>query len=110
MEKKSNLLINHQGNYPSINAIIEAVADEFCVEAKEIVKSRRGRGSENIPRWVTIYLCRELSQATLKIIVGEFGITHISGVGRAVKKLRLMLDKNARIKASLKVLYQQLTP
>jgi chromosomal replication initiation ATPase DnaA len=85
------------------------VAGEFCVEAKEIVKSRRGRGSENIPRWVAQYLCRELSQATLKVIVGEFGITHISGVNRAVDKLKLILDKNARIKASLKVLYQQLT-
>jgi hypothetical protein len=86
------------------------VAGEFCVEAKEIVKSRRGRGSENIPRWVALYLCRELSQARLKVIVGEFGITHISDVSRAVDKLKLILDKNAKIKASLKVLYQQLTP
>jgi putative transposase len=69
------------------------MADEFCVEAKEIVKSRRGRGSENIPRWVALYLCRELSQATLKVIVGKFVITHISGVSRAVDKLKLILDK-----------------
>jgi chromosomal replication initiation ATPase DnaA len=83
---------------------------EFCVAAKEIVKSRRGRGSVNIFRWVALYLFHELSQATLKFIVGEFGITHISGVNRAVHKLKLILDKNARIKASLKVLYQQSTP
>jgi hypothetical protein len=86
------------------------VAGEFGVEAKEIVKSRRGRGSENIPSWVAIYLCRELSQATLKVIVGDFGVTHISGVSRAVDKPKLILDKNAKIKASVKVLYQQLTP
>jgi chromosomal replication initiation ATPase DnaA len=65
---------------------------------------------KNIPRWVGIYLYRELSQATLKVIVGEFGIAHISGVSRAVHKLKLVLDRNARIKASLKVLNQQLTP
>jgi putative transposase len=82
------------------------VASDFRVEAKEIVKSRQGRGSEDIPRWIALYLCYELSQATLKIIVGEFEITHISGVSRVVDKLKLMLDKNARIKAPLKFLYQ----
>jgi putative transposase len=86
------------------------VASDFRVEAKEIVKSRQGRGSEDIPRWVALYLCRELSQARLEIIVGEFGITHISGVSRAVDKFNLILDKNVIIKAQLKVLYQQLTP
>jgi hypothetical protein len=109
-EEKKQLIDQYQGNYPSINAIIEALAGEFCVEAKEIVKSRRGRGSENIPRWVVLYLCRELSQARLKVIVGEFGIMHISGASRAVDKLKPILDENARIKASLKVLYQQLAP
>jgi putative transposase len=109
-EEKKQLIDQCQGNYPSINTIIEAVAEKFCMEVKEITKSRRGRGSENIPRWVALYLCRELSQATLKVIAGEFGIAHISGVSRAVHKLKLILDKNVRIKASLKVLYQQLTP
>jgi putative transposase len=104
--EKKRLINQYQGNYPST----KAVAGKFCVEAKEIVKSRRGRSSENIPRWVALYLCRELSQATLKVIVGEFVITHISGVSRAVDKLKLILDKKARIKASLKVLYKQLTP
>jgi putative transposase len=109
-EEKKQLIDQHQGNYPSINTIIEAVAEKFCMEVKEITKSRRGRGSENIPRWVAIYLCRELSQATLKVIAGEFGIAHISGVSRAVHKLKQILGKNAKIKASFKTLNQQLTP
>jgi chromosomal replication initiation ATPase DnaA len=85
-------LINHQENYPGINTIIEAMAEEFCMEVKEITKSRRSRGSENIPRRVALYLCRELSQATLKVIAGEFGIAHISGVSRAVHELNLILS------------------
>jgi len=78
------------------------------MEVKELTKSRRGRSSKNIPRWVALYLCRELSQTSLKVIAGEFGIARISGVSRAVYKLKLIL--NTDIKASLKVLYQQLTP
>ncbi len=109
-EEHKQLIDQHQGNYPRINTIIEAVANEFCMEVKELTKSRRGRGSENIPRWVALYWCRELSQTTLKVIAGEFGIAHISGVSRAVYKLKLILDSDADIKASLKVLYQQLTP
>jgi len=106
-EQHKQLINQHQGNYQSINTIIEAVANEFCMEVKELTKSRRGRGSENIPRWVVLYLCRELSQTSLKVIAGEFGIARISGVSRAVYKLKLILD--ADIQASLKALYQQLT-
>jgi hypothetical protein len=54
------------------------------------------------------YLCRKLSQTKLRVIVGEFGIVHISGESRAVYKLTLMLDTD--IKASLKALYQKLAP
>lgn len=109
-EENRQLIDQRQGNYPSINSIIDAVVKEFGIDINEIKKSRRGRGSENMPRWVALYLCRELSQSTLKVIAGEFGITHISGVSRAVDKLKLKLDENTRIKASLKVLYQQLNP
>jgi putative transposase len=63
-EVHKQLIDQNQGNYPSINTIIEAVANEFCMEVKELTKSRQGRGSENIPRWVALYLCRELSQTT----------------------------------------------
>jgi hypothetical protein len=64
----------------------------------------RGRGSKNMPQWAALYLCRKLSQTRHKVIAGEFGITHISGVSRIVYKLKLILDAN--IKTSLKLIYQ----
>ncbi len=107
-EEKRQLIDQHQGNYPSIKTIIKVVAEEFKVEEKEIIKSRRGRNSENIPRWVALYLCRELSQATLKEIASGFGMQHISGVSKAAKKMEL--DRKPSIQRSLKRLYQRLTP
>jgi putative transposase len=65
-EQHKQLINQNQGNYPSINTVIEAESNEFCIEVKELTKSRLGRGSENIPRWVALYLCRELSQTKLK--------------------------------------------
>jgi putative transposase len=109
-EERRLLIDLHQGNFPNIKEIINAVAKAFGVEALEITKSRQGRGSENIPRWVALYLCRELSQATLKTIAGEFSIVHISGISKAVSKLQLMMEENQVIEDSVKVLYQHLTP
>ncbi len=109
-DEKKHLIDRYQGNYPSIQKIIVTVAEEFDVDVQEIRQSRRGRGSRNIPRWVALYLCRELSQATLSRISGEFGLTHISGVSQAVYKLQRYRDKNALIDESVKRLYQCLTP
>ncbi|MFT7672057.1 MAG: putative transposase [Gammaproteobacteria bacterium] len=108
--EKNHLIDQHQGNYPSIKTIIESVAEEFEVEEKEITKSRRGRNSENIPRWVALYLCRELSQAALKEIASGFGMQHISGVSKAAIKLERVLDKKYSIQKSIKRLNQRLTP
>ncbi len=68
------------------------------------------RGSENLARWAALYLCRELSQIRLKVIADEFGMTHISGVSKAVGKLKLKMGEKTRIKTSLELLYQQLNP
>ncbi len=109
-DEKKHLIDRYQGNYPSIQKIIVTVAEEFDVDVQEIRQSRRGRGSRNIPRWVALYLCRELSQATLSRISGEFGLTHISGVSQTVYKLQRYREKNALSDESVRRLYQCLTP
>ena len=108
--EKKGLIDKNQGNYPGIKKVIESVALQFDVKTKSIRKASRGRGSKNIPRWVALYLCRELCQTTLKEITDEFNITHISGVSRAVGQLQNILGTNERVDDSLKKLYQCLTP
>jgi chromosomal replication initiation ATPase DnaA len=67
-------------------------------------------GSKNIPRWVALYLCRELSQSRLREIADTFGMVHISGVNRAVYKLKSILEENGLVNSLLKVLSHELTP
>jgi REP element-mobilizing transposase RayT len=107
---KSPSIHKLQGNYPSIEKIIEATAQAFEVRSSSIRTSARGRGSKNIPRWVALYLCRELSQARLYEIADAFGITHISGVSMAVYKLQPILEQDGSVKALLKLLEDNLTP
>ena len=107
---KSPSIHKLQGNYPSIEKIIEATAQAFEVKSSSIRTSARGRGSKNIPRWVALYLCRELSQARLHEIADGFGMTHISGVSMAVYKLQPILEQDGSVKALLKLLEDNLTP
>jgi len=99
-----------QGNHPTIEMIIKATAKAFEVDPSTIRLSSRGRGSKNIPRWVALYLCRELSQSRLVEIADAFGMVHISGINRAVYKLQPIMKENGPVNSFLKVLYQELTP
>jgi len=99
-----------QGNFPSIDMIIKATAKVFDVDLSTIRRSARGRGSKNIPRWAALYLCRELSQARLHEIASVFGVTHISGVSRAVYKLQEVMIEDGSVRSLLKVLESDLTP
>ncbi len=99
-----------QGNYPSIDRIIEACAIAFEVDSSTIRTSARGRGSRNIPRWAALYLCRELSQSKLHEITDAFGMTHISGVSRAVYKLQPIMEENGSVRDLIKGLNNDLTP
>ncbi|HCA35185.1 MAG TPA: hypothetical protein DEP13_00940, partial [Gammaproteobacteria bacterium] len=46
---------------PSCKQIIAEVAKQFKVSEASIYKAARGPGSKNVPRWVAMYLCQELS-------------------------------------------------
>jgi len=76
-----------QGRLPAISTIVSAVAQQMRVEEKSIYTSARGRGSANIPRWIALFLSREVGKHPLNEIGKAFGMTHISGVAQAVKSL-----------------------
>ena len=101
---------NAQGLYPSIDQIVAHVAKCTNTKIEEIVQSKRGRGRENIPRWIALYLSRELSQTSTRVIVNRFGLGHISGINQAVYKLKSRLSKDKDLENQLNIMYQYLTP
>lgn len=73
---------------PSCKQIISAVAKQFKVSEASIYKAARGPGSKNVPRWVAMYLCQELSAVTLQSIAKLFRLKRYGTVSTTVGKLK----------------------
>ncbi len=95
---------------PDLATIVDRVAVQTGVASSEIVQSRRGRGSRNVPRWIAITIARDLSGLPLAEIARYFEMGHISGISKTVNKLREHERHDKKVAQTLKVLYQDLTP
>jgi len=73
---------------PSCKDIISAVAKQFKVTEESIYTAARGPGSKNVPRWVAMYLCQELSASTLQAIAKLFKLKRYGTVSTTVGKLK----------------------
>jgi putative transposase len=73
---------------PSCKDIITAVAKQFKVTEESIYTAARGPGSKNVPRWVAMYLCQELSAVTLQAIAKLFKLKRYGTVSTTVGKLK----------------------
>ncbi len=99
-----------QGILPEIEDVVKKIAELFSVEVGSIIKARRGRGAENVPRWCAIYLSRELGSHQLNAIAAAFNMGHVSGVNLAISKLKSRIDVDPNLNDQLKPLTKILTP
>jgi hypothetical protein len=82
---------------PSCKDIVSAVATQFKVSEESIYQAARGPGSKNVPRWVAMYLCQELSASTLQAIAKLFHLKRYGTVSTTVGKLKKELPIDARL-------------
>lgn len=82
---------------PSCKQIIAAVAQQFKVTEESIYTAARGPGSKNVPRWVAMYLCQELSAVTLQSIAKLFKLKRYGTVSTTVGKLKKEFVENAKM-------------
>jgi len=99
-----------QDRLPAITTIVTAVAQQMEVKEKSIYTSARGRGSSNPPRWMALFLSREVGKHPLNEICQAFGMTHISGVAQAIKSLNMAVDDDKKLSETKNILNQYLTP
>ena len=99
-----------QDRLPAITTIVAAVAQQMKVEEKCIYTSARGRGSANPPRWMALFLSREVGKHPLNEICQAFGMTHISGVAQAIKNLNMAADDDKKLSKTKNILIRDLTP
>jgi len=82
---------------PSCKDIISAVAKQFKVSEESIYTAARGPGSKNVPRWVAMYLCQELSAVTLQAIAKLFKLKRYGTVSTTVGKLKKEFAEDTKL-------------
>lgn len=94
---------------PSCKQIVSAVAKEFKVSEASIYKAARGPGSKNVPRWIAMYLCQELSAVTLQAIAKLFALKRYGTVSTTVGKLKKEFETDKKLVARAEKLTKRLS-
>ena len=94
---------------PSCKDIVSAVAKQFKVSEASIYKAARGPGSKNVPRWVAMYLCQELSAVTLQSIARLFKLKRYGTVSTTVGKLKKEFEEDPKLLATTERLVKKLS-
>lgn len=85
----------------SIAAIQQAVAEFFGIRVEEMKAKKRTKGVA-FPRQVAMYLCRELTDASLPRIGEEFGGRDHTTVMHACDRVKTVLLQDAHLAASIR--------
>ena len=93
---------------PSMKKVVAEVAKQFKVSESSIYKAKRGPGSKNVPRWVAMHLCQELSAVTLKDIARRFGLKRYGTVSTTVGKLHQESQNDSKILKAIRSLSKRL--
>jgi len=93
---------------PTVTRIVARVSDQFRVPAAELISSRRTR-SILLPRQVSMYLARQLTDLSLEEIGDQFGGRDHSTVLHACRKVSTALAQNSFLAGAVNQLQAALT-
>lgn len=94
---------------PTCKEIVTEVAKHFKVTEESIYKAARGPGSKNVPRWIAMYLCQELSGSTLQVIAKLFKLKRYGTVSTTVGKLKKEFETDPALEATARKLMRSLS-
>ena len=89
----------------SVRTIQEAVARYFNLKMSEFLSSKRTKNLV-MPRQIAMYLCRELTPATLEKIGNEFGNRNYTTIIYACDKIKEDIDNKPDVKQQVEELKQ----
>ncbi|MEW8045161.1 MAG: transposase [Candidatus Thiodiazotropha endolucinida] len=94
----------------SMQGIVSRVAQHFDCSEQSIYQARRGRGSQNIPRWIAMKLCQDYSGQTLEEIGGLFGVGNYCTVSQTIARLKHLVKEDKRVRDQIYTISTDLTP
>jgi REP element-mobilizing transposase RayT len=80
---------------PSIASIVTEVAIMFTVTEESILKAKRG--TNNVPRWVAMYLCQVVGDQPLTSIAEEFSLKRTGSIPTTISKLKVLMDNDRKL-------------
>ncbi len=88
-----------------IEEIVARVAKAFRVTPDSILVSKRG-GSNNVPRWVAMYLCQEMGGCRLVTIARDFGLKRTGSIPTTLQKLKQLMESDRGLCRKVKELME----
>jgi REP element-mobilizing transposase RayT len=82
---------------PGLDEIIGRVCEIFGVDKNSILAGRRGVAENNIPRWVAMYLCRDIGGHKLTHIAEYFGLKRIGSISNTIGKLNAHMEEDKKL-------------
>ncbi len=82
---------------PGLNEIVSSVSKLFGVDVNSILIGRRGVNSNNLPRWVAMYLCRDIGGYKLSQIASHFGLKRIGSISNTIAKLKSRMERDRKL-------------
>jgi chromosomal replication initiator protein len=98
-------VLSHEGRAVTIDMIQRHVADYYQLKPAEL-KSRNNSKSISMPRQVAMYLCKNLTNASLPEIGKSFGGKHHSTVIHSIKKVEATRQRDAVFNALINTLLE----
>jgi len=81
---------------PGFDEIITRVSEVFGIEKASILVSHRGATKNNLPRWVAMYLCRDIGGHKLTNIAENFGLKRTGSISNTIVKLGVYMEENKK--------------
>ena len=106
-EALKDIVSARQTRVITIEAVQAAVAAHYSVDIEDLKAKKRTR-TVTLPRQVAMYLCRELTDASLPRIGQEFGGRDHTTVIHAFEKIRAEAQKNVILAQTIKEITQKI--
>ena len=106
-EVLKDIISSHQAKRMSIDYIQDTVAEYFQIDVSDL-KAKKRTKNITVPRHVAMYLCRELTEASLPKIGESFGGRDHTTVLHACDRVREMMKNDAQFSRVVKDLVVKL--
>ncbi len=93
----------------SSKQIVDTVAMAFECKSRDIRHSRRGGWQLNLPRWIAMKLCQDLSGQNLGKIAAYFNVGHYSTVSQTIRRLNELMDEDSTQAENYRALLRKLS-